>query len=221
MNTNVNETKTVATPVEKKVAKTQTQPNIGMSINPENLIVKDEVKTALANKPFSELTAEDISQYQKFPAKVYQDEVTTGFGKSREVKKLWYFAIKLAPTVILRRLVTEDELSAIQALNPKLISNKAIVELPTKCISGVSDGRRFFRVITSLCHSVYFGSSRKNKNNNGFLSNLQVTNLCINNELVKTNPELKKVEFYEVNRELLESMDVDYTDELVNSNDEF
>lgn len=213
-NTNVkNET---ATTTAKKVVN-----QAPMSINPEDLIVKDEVKVSLANKPFGELTPEDLEKYQKFPAKVYQEEVTVGFGKTREVKKLWYFAMKLAPTVILKRLVSDDELSAIQALNGRLISNKAVVELPTKCISGVSEGRRFFRVIACLCHSVYFGSSRNDKRNNGFLSNLQVTNLCINNNLVKTNPELRKVEFYEVNRELLESMDVDYTDELVNSNDEF
>lgn len=213
---NLNENKTVATPVEKKVAK-----NTPMTINPEELLVKDEKKIALIQKGFADLTEEDLKSYQKFPAKVYQEEVTTGFGKSREVKKLWYFAMKLAPTVILKRLVTDDELSAIQALNPKLISNKAITEVPTKCLSGVSDGRRFFRVIACLCHSVYFGSSKTNARNNGFLSQLQVTNLCINNNLVKTAPELKKVEFYEVNKEVLESMDVDYTEELVNGNNEF
>ena len=211
-----NQTNTVAAPVEKKVAN-----NTSMSINPEDLLVHDEVKTKIANKPFAELNEEDLKVFQKFPAKVYQKEVTTGFGKSREVKKLTYFAMKLSPSVILERIITDGELAAIQALNPKLISNRAVVELPTKCISGVSDGRRFFRVIACLCHSVYFGSSRTDKRNNGFLSQLQVTNLCINNNLVKTNPELKKVEFYEVNKEILESMDVDYTDELVNGNNEF
>lgn len=212
---NLNETKTVATPVKKEVAKTS------MVINPEDLLVVDETKITINQKGFAELTSDDLKVIQKFPAKVYQDEVTTGFGKSREVKKLWYFAIKLAPTVILKRLVSDDELSAIQALNPKLISNKAIVNVPTKCISGVSEGRRFFRIIACLCHSVYFGSSRTDRRNNGFLSQLQITNLCINNNLVKTNPELVKVEFYEVNKDVLESMDVDYTEELVNGNNEF
>ena len=214
---NLNETKTVAAAGEKKVAKQNT-----MTINPEDLLVVDKKKIDLVQKRFNELTDEDMKIHQKFPAKVFQKEVTTGFGKTREVKKLWYFAMKVAPTVILQRLITDEELSAIQALNGKLISNKSIVEVPAKCISGITEkGRRFFRVIACLCESVYFGSSQKDARNNGFLSNLQVTNLCINNNLVKTNPELKKVEFYEVNKDIQDSIDVDYTDELVNSNDEF
>ena len=215
---NTNETKTVATPVEKKVAKT----NNSTIVNPEELLVVDAKKIELLQKGFVELTDEDLKSHQKFPAKVFQKEITTGFGKSREVKKLWYFALKLAPTVVLTRIITDEELYAIQALNPKLISNKSIVDVPVKCISGITEeGRRFFRVIACLCQSVYFGSSRNNRNNNGFLSSLQVTNLVINNRLVKSNPELKKVEFYEVNKDIQDSIDVDYTDELVNSNDEF
>lgn len=214
-NTNV-KNETVATPVEMKVVKNP------MTINPEDLLVVDAAKTLLIQKRFNELTANDLKIHQKFPAKVYQEEISIGFGTTREVKKMWRFAMKLAPTVILKRNITEEELSAIQALNPNLISNKAVVNVPAKCISGITEsGRRYFRVIACLCESVYFGSSQKNANNNGFLSKLQVTNLCINNNLVKTNPELKKIEFYEVNKDISDSIDIDYTDELVNSNDEF
>lgn len=217
----MNENKNVAASnaVEKKLDGKKVTP-----INPEELLVVDPGKDAivLLQKKFSELTSDDLSKHQKFPAKVYLDEVTTGFGKTREVKKLWYFAMKLAPSVVLKRIITDDELYAIQALNPKLISNKSLVEVPVKCMSGITEeGRRFFRVIACLCHAVYFGSSQNDKRNNGFLSNLQVTNLVINNRLCVTNPELTKVNFYEINKELQDSIEIDYTDELVNSNEDF
>lgn len=196
--------------------------NKALAINPEELLVSSEEKVLLLQKAFTDLTEEDLKNHQSFPAKVYQDEYKVGFGRSLEVKKVWIFAMKVAPTVVLTRTLTEDEMHAIRALNPKLISNKAIVEVPAKCLSGVTeDGRRFFRIMAALCHSVYYGTSRKQKNNNGFLSNLQVTNLVINNRNVKTNPELKKVEFVDVNNDLIKTIDVDYTDDLVNSNEDF
>ena len=193
-----------------------------VAIDHEELLVTDEEKVALIQKGFSDLSVEDLKKHQKFPAKVYQDEFKVGFGKTLEVKKIWKFAIKLAPSVVLSRTITEEELYCIQALNPKLISNKSVVEIPVKCISGVTEeGRRFFRIIACLCHSVYFGSSRKDYKNSGYLSNLQVTNLVINNRLVKSNPELKKIDFINVSLDQQKNIDKDYTEELINSNDNF
>lgn len=191
-------------------------------INPEELLTTDAADVELIKKGFSELTESDLKKHQSFLAKVYEKEIKTGFGKAQEVKKIWMFAMKVAPTVILERSLTEEEISAIRALNPKLINNKAVVKVPAKCISGVTeDGRRFFRILACLCHAVYFGSSRNNKRNNGFLSNLQVTNLVVNNRNVKSHPELVKVKFVDISNELLNTIEEDYTDNLVNSNDEF
>lgn len=191
-------------------------------INPEELLTTDAVDVELIKKGFSDLTESELKKHQSFLAKVYQKEVRSGFGKSQEIKKVWIFAMKVAPTVILERTLSEEEISAIQALNPKLINNKAVTKVPAKCISGVTEeGRRYFRILACLCHAVYFGSSRNNKYNNGFLSNLQVTNLVVNNRNAKSHPELVKVKFVDISNELINTIEKDYVDNLVNSNDEF
>lgn len=191
-------------------------------LNVEDLILKDEaVNRELFNKSFADLTEEDLKSYLKFPAKVYQEEIRNGFGKAVEIKKIWTLAIMICPSVILKRSITDEELGLIQFLNPNLISNKAVVQVPTKLISSLrEDGTRFFRVISYLCDSVYYGSSKK-KNNNGFLSDKQVKLICINNIACKTEKALKPVKFVNVTKAETEQLDSLYGDDSFTFGEEF
>lgn len=187
-----------------------------------DLIVNDKMKAELISKPFADLTDEDMKLHQTFLAKVYQEELTVGFGRTKEIKKFWRCAIMLSQKVIVSRNITDDELYSISILNPELISPKAKVRIPVKCLSGVTeDGRRYYRVIGCLCDNVYFGSSRKDPKNNGFLSNLQVGNLKINNALAETDESLTKVEFIDVNETITSRLESSYVEELINSEVDF
>ena len=61
-----------------------------------DLIVNDKMKAELISKPFAELTDEDMKLHQTFLAKVYQEELTVGFGRTKEIKKFWRCAIMLS-----------------------------------------------------------------------------------------------------------------------------
>ena len=184
----------------------------------EYLVLADEkVNREIFNKSFNDLTEEDLKLYSKFPAKVYQEEYKSGYGKAIEIKKVWTFALQLCPKVVLKRAITDEELALIQFDNPSLISNKAIVSVPTKLITSTrEDGSRFFRVIACLCDSVYYGSSRK-KNNNGFLTNQQAKLLVINNHHSKTDKSLKLVKFVNITKEETEVLESMYSDDFASS----
>lgn len=187
-----------------------------------NLIVNDKKKAELVSKPFAELTDEDMQYHQSFLAKVYQDEFTVGSGRTKEIKKVWRCSIMLAHKVFLVRDITDDELYSISFFNPGLITPKAKVKIPVKCISGVTEsGDRYYRVIACLCDNVYYGSSRKNPKNNGFLSPLLVNNIRINNALAETDPNLTKVEFIDVNESITSRLETAYAEELINSEVDF
>lgn len=181
-----------------------------LAINPEELLINDEKLVSLIQKGFSDLTEEEYKNFPKFPAKVCKEKLRIGFGKAVEIKEVWKFYLKLSPSVILTRNITDGEIAAIQFLNPDLISDKAKVCIPVKCMSGLTEnGRRFFRVIGYLCDSVYYGSSQKDKKNNGFLSNLDVTNLVINNRLAVSDKSLRKVNFITVTKEVSDSLNIE------------
>lgn len=192
------------------------------SIDVEELVTKDEKLIEVTKKPFRDLTEEDAKIHMMCPAKVFEDERTTGYGNTQRVVKFWRVEILLCKTVILGRNLTDDEVSIIKMLNPKLIGKKSITSVPVKLMTGIdSKDNRYFRYVACLADNVYFGSSRNNSHNNGFLTRTQVTNCVINNRLCKSHLELKPVLFAEVNNDAVEDLEKEVVDLYAEINSDF
>ena len=180
--------------IEEKVIK---------QLNPEELVVKSEEGLALIRKKFTDLTKSDLEKHVMCLAKVYEEEQTVRFGREQKKQKLWKCAVQIAPGVVISRNITEEEINLIKLLNPELISPKAKLTVPVKCMTGLTDdGNRYFRIVACLCDNVYIGSSRNNRYNSGFLSKVQISTLVANNRLAKSNPSLQPIKFVEITKDV-------------------
>ena len=212
----------------EKVAETKQQKNEGKSeskkknvvikqLDPEELVINDSKALELVRKKFTDLTEEEQVAYTKCLAKVYQEEQTVRDGRTSKVIKVWRCAVRLCSGVSVARNITDDELTLIKMLNPAIISQKARMETLVKCMTGRdSNGKRFFRIVAFICDGVYIGSSKNSRNNNGFLSNVQVNNLIINNRLAKSEGSLKSIMFVESTKEVEEYLDNTLEDRYAN-----
>lgn len=172
-------------------------------LDPEELVISDAAALELVRKKFTDLTAEEQEKYTKCLAKVYQEEQTVRDGRNTRIIKVWRCAVRLCSGASVVRNINDDELNLIKLLNPAIISQKARLETFVKCMTGHdSNGKRFFRIIAFICDGVYIGSSIKSKNNNGFLTNVHIKNLILNNRLSKSEPGLKPIYFVESTKEV-------------------
>lgn len=183
-----------------------------INLDREQLLIHDSKLADLMQKPFDEMSEEELRKLCLCKAKVVKNTTRDRFGT---VSQYFQAQFILVNGVVFKKNLNDSEVLSISNFAPELITEgKSKVLIPVKLLSFVNkNGKRVFNYTACLCPGVYVGTSRKNKADNGYIDDKTINNIIAYNLENKSRPETQ-IKFIDIEESRFERYKSSINDEL-------